>query len=185
MSENTSVWNSAGKAGLVLGAISISYLAVTTLISKHMPESTMMIVLVNVLNLLLWVAKFSACIFGMKFFMKKYCAENSQADNSSAFRFGVVTALYSALLYSAAYLAYTLFIDPDTFSEAFDSVRDMPMMDSSSLELLDQMIPMMPTYSFFANLIYCFLFGTVLSAILSRNIPSSNPFGSDIDNTEQ
>jgi hypothetical protein len=34
----------------------------------------------------------------------------------------------------------------------------------------------MGTVSFFTNLIYCFLFGVVLSAILSRNIPSRNPF---------
>ena len=38
------------------------------------------------------------------------------------------------------------------------------------------MIPRLPTFSFFVNLFYCWLFGTVLSAILSRNIPSRNPF---------
>lgn len=185
MSENTSVWNSAGKAGLVLGAISITYFLVTNLISNHMPDGTLMIILINILTMLLWVIKFTGCIYAMKYFMKNYCVENQDADNSSVFRFGTVTALYSALLYSAFSLAYTLFIAPDTYAKAFDAVRDMPTMDSATLEVIDQMIPMMPTYSFFTILLYCWLFGTILSAILSRNIPSSNPFGSDFDNLEQ
>ena len=50
------------------------------------------------------------------------------------------------------------------------------MMDSATLEAVEEMIPSMPTYAFFGNLIYCTLYGTIVSAILSRNIPSSNPF---------
>ena len=48
------------------------------------------------------------------------------------------------------------------------------MFPAESLEAMEEMN--LGTISFFTNLIYCFLFGTVLSAILSRNIPSRNPF---------
>ena len=41
---------------------------------------------------------------------------------------------------------------------------------------MEELMPKMPTYAFFANLIYCWLFGTILAAIFSRNISSSNPF---------
>ena len=34
----------------------------------------------------------------------------------------------------------------------------------------------MPQVMFFSNLVYCFLYGTVLSAVLSRNIPPRDPF---------
>jgi hypothetical protein len=51
-----------------------------------------------------------------------------------------------------------------------------PMMDSNTIEQMDQMLEMMPQLTFFSNLIYCFLYGTILSFILSRNIPSRNPF---------
>ena len=35
------------------------------------------------------------------------------------------------------------------------------------------------TYAFFINLFYCFIYGTILSAILSRNIPPRNPFAGE------
>jgi hypothetical protein len=50
------------------------------------------------------------------------------------------------------------------------------LMDSNTAEMMEKTFDNLPQYMFFANLIYCFLYGTVLSAILSRNIPSRNPF---------
>jgi hypothetical protein len=41
----------------------------------------------------------------------------------------------------------------------------------------------LPQYTFVSTLIYCFLYGSVLSAFLSRNIPSRNPFADN--KTEQ
>ena len=41
---------------------------------------------------------------------------------------------------------------------------------------VEEMIPRTPTIMFLVNFLYCWLFGTSLSAILSRNIPSRNPF---------
>jgi hypothetical protein len=88
----------------------------------------------------------------------------------------MLTALLSALLYSGAYLAYTSFIAPDTFDQALDILRDNPMVDSATMSQMEQMMPKMPTIGFFMNLIWCWLFGTVLAAIFSRNIPPQNPF---------
>jgi hypothetical protein len=51
-----------------------------------------------------------------------------------------------------------------------------PMMDSNTLNAVDSFMENLPQLTFFSNLIYCFLFGTVLTAILSRNIPSKDPF---------
>ena len=50
------------------------------------------------------------------------------------------------------------------------------MMDSNSMALMDSYMQRLPQITFFSNLIYCFVFGTVLSYILSRNIPSRDPF---------
>ena len=51
-----------------------------------------------------------------------------------------------------------------------------PMMDSNSKEVMRKMLDMMPQLTFFSNLIYCFLFGTVVSAVLSRSVPPRDPF---------
>ena len=50
------------------------------------------------------------------------------------------------------------------------------MLDSNSMAMLEKMEDSFPQISFFSNLIYCFLFGLVLSAILSRNIPKRDLF---------
>ena len=126
--------------------------------------------------LLLWAVKLGACIYLMRFFILRFAKNDPTVDNSRAFRFGTLTALLSALLYSAFYLAYVSFIAPDTFSDAISMFEDNPMMDSNAMSMMEEMIPRMPTISFFINLIWCWLFGTVLAAIFSRNVSSKNPF---------
>ena len=59
----------------------------------------------------------------------------------------------------------------DTVMQAYAQI-----LDSNTLSQMDKMLGKMPQITFFSNLIYCFIFGTVLSAILSRNIPSKDPF---------
>ena len=173
MTDKKTMWNEAGVAGLVLGGVSIAYMASGVLVGKMQTG-----VVSSLLSIVLWAAKFAGCIYLMKFFMKKFSESEPEADNSDTFRFGMMTALLSALLYAAFSMAYMQFINPDSVTEAFESVMDMyeSMLDSNSLEQIENMIPKMPAISFFTNLVYCFLFGTVLSAIFSRNIPSKNPF---------
>jgi hypothetical protein len=174
MTEKESIWESAGKAGLVLGGISIAYMLLTMLTGKLAGSGP--VFLLGLVNVLLWVAKLAACINLMRYFILKFAADDPTVDNARAFRFGSLTALLSALLYSAFYLAYVSFIAPDTFEEAISALTDNPLLDSNSIAAIEEMIPRMPTISFFVNLIWCSLFGTVLAAIFSRNISSSNPF---------
>ena len=168
------LWESAGKAGLVLGGVSIAYMLCSMLTGKVAENGYAF--LMTVVNLLLWLAKFAGCIYLMRWFMLRFSQADPEADNARVFRFGTLTALLSALLYSAAYLAYTSFLAPDVFDQALEMLRDNPMLDANSMSAIEEMIPRMPTFSFFVNLIYCWLFGTVLAAIFSRNIPPQNPF---------
>lgn len=177
MKNNTDrkeLWDSAGKAGLALGLVSTAYMAVSQLLAKG-TDSTGMALLVTLCSLVLWVAKFWGCIQLMKVFMKGY-ARRSGGDNSDTFRFGVATALLSALIYSAAYLAFVTIINPDVFTESLEAAQASygNLLTADALAELDNIN--FGALTFFTNLIYCFLFGTVLSSILSRNIPSRNPF---------
>lgn len=169
------LWDAAGKAGLVLGLVSSVYVVITYLLSK-LSGSTGTALLVTVLNFLLWAAKFGGCIYLMKLFMTKYAAAHPGLDNSDTFRFGMVTALLSALIFAAFDLAYVTWIAPDTYAQAIETAAEAygNILPAESIEAMQEIN--MGQVSFFTNLIYCFLFGTVLSAILSRNIPSRNPF---------
>ena len=177
MNEKNIIWESAAKAGLVLGGVSIVYLLCTMFSGKLVEHAgTGLSVIISLVKFLLWIAKFAGCILLMRLFMQRFSQADPSADNARVFRFGALTALLSALIYSAFYLAYVSFIAPDTFDKALEMVQDNPMLSAYPMDGIEEMIPRMPTISFFANLIYCWLFGTILSAILSRNIPSRNPF---------
>lgn len=172
MTDRKSLWNEAGKAGLLLGGVSTAYLLLTALLGK-VPNHK---VALGMLNFLLWAAKFAGCILLMRALMQRFVRLNPEADNSDSFRFGVVAALCSALFYAACNLAYVTFLAPDMYTSVIDTMMQNPMMDSNARDMLLKMEPQMPRISFFVNLVYCFLFGTILSAILSRSIPSSDPF---------
>ena len=175
MAEQKNImWEQAGKAGLVLGGISILYMMLTAVTGKVAENGST--VLMGLINILLWLAKLGGCIYLMRFFMLRFSQADPEADNARVFRFGMLTALLSALLYSAFYLAYVSFIAPDTFENAMEAITDNPMLDSNSLAAIEEMMPKMPTISFFVNLVWCWLFGTILAAIFSRNIPPKNPF---------
>ena len=172
--QKNTMLEQAGKAGLVLGGVSVAYMLITMLTGKLAGNGPA--ILLGLLNVLLWLAKFVGCIFLMRLFILKFAQSDPTVDSSRAFRFGTLTALLSALIYAGFYMAYTSFIDPDMFSEAIEVLQDNPMFDSNTMSQIEDILPKMPTYAFFGNLIYCWLFGTILAAIFSRSVSSSNPF---------
>ncbi len=181
MAENNSMWDHAAKAGLALGGVSIAYLAINAakgLISGSAGGDTsfMLTVIIQILGLALWVAKLIGCIYLMKFFMAKFADTDPDMDRSRVFRFGALAALLSALVYSAANLAYTTLIAPESYEMALEYLRQMPQFPAEELDAAEQVIDKMPTIGFFSNTVYCFLYGTVLSAILSKKIRPDNPF---------
>lgn len=175
MNEKNTFWERAGKAGLVLGGVSILYMAITVLLGGV--DAGGLSFVLRLFSLLLWVAKLVGCILLMRFFMRRYAAADPEADHSRVFRFGMVTALLSALLYSAAYLAYVSFINPGIFEAAIaEATMGNPMFNDAMMAEMDKLLPVMPTFSFFFNLVYCFLFGTILAAIFANSIAPKNPF---------
>ena len=101
------MWNTAAKAGLVLGLIPTAYMFITMWIAGN-PGF-----LGTVLSMILWIAKFVGCIWVMRFFMKQYAAAHPEIGNKDTFNFGMATALLSALVYSAAAFANVAFISGD------------------------------------------------------------------------
>ena len=168
------MWEDAGKAGLILGIISTAYLFLSQLLSGIQISSVLSVAI----STILWAAKFGGCIWLMMYFMKRLVAKMPGADNSTSFRFGMIVSILSALVYSAASFANIAFISGDAIVEQTNLMLQQmaPMMDSNSMEHMDKMMEKLPQITFFSNLIYCFFFGTILSFILSRNIPSRNPF---------
>lgn len=168
------MWNIAGKAGLALGGLSAAYLLLTQLTGQSgLPAFVSVII-----NMLLWAVKFGGCIWLMMFYMKKYSSENPEVTNSGTFHLGIAMAFLSALVYSAFSFANVAFLFPDMFTEQMDMLMQQmaPMLDSNTTSEIEKTMQNLPQLTFFSNLIYCFIYGTILSFALSRAIPSKDPF---------
>ena len=175
--------NKAGIAGIVLGLVSTAYIFISTGIASITSP-----VLNTLLTILLWTVKFVLCIWLMIFFMKRLAKSYDNVTNSTTFKFGTTVAACSALIFAAASLANVTIINPDLISRQMEAVVQIlgSKADSNTLAALGDMEESMPGIVFFSNLFYCFRYGVVLSLILSRRIPSNDPFanleeGNDFD----
>lgn len=171
MGQNTlkaNIWNAAGTAGLALGAVSTAYM----FLNQYLSAVEISPILISVSTLVLWGAKFIGCIWLMAFFMKRFAVQNDITDSKAIYRMGALSAVLSALVFSGAALANVSLISAEMFNEQYQALLQSmaPAMDSNSVSMMDKIIDSMPSITFFSNLIYCSIYGTVLSLILSRNI---------------
>ncbi|MCI7514713.1 MAG: DUF4199 domain-containing protein [Bacteroidales bacterium] len=169
------IYNSAATAGLIFAAISISYMFLTQLLGQC---TGIPVFLNSIITFVLWVAKFIGCILLMKALMSRLVKKNEGITNSDTMKFGFVTSLLSALLIAGASFINIEYISTDLMTESYNAMMQVysKMLDSNSIAALEKMMGNMSYISFFSNLIYCTLYGTILSFILSRNIPQQDPF---------
>ena len=174
-------WDGAGKAGIVLGVVSILYMLIEQFLLQGLAEKIGAFPS-TIITYVLWAAKFAGCILLMRWFMKRFANRFEDVTRRDVNRYGNAVALTSALIYSAFVLAWSKFIDPDMFSRAFEIAAEQysSFMDSNTMDMMEQMKGKMPVIAFFSNFIYCYLFGAILSSILAPGIgKDSNPFSKD------
>lgn len=176
MDSNTKniLWNTAGIAGLLLGLTSTS----SMFIGQYLSTLQLSTVMNTLLGLIVWLIETVGCIFIMISFMKKFVTKCPSADNSMTLKMGIATALLSALIYAAATFANMAYLSADYYNNSYQTLLQQmsSALDSNTMEQMEKMLSNMPQITFFSNLIYCFIYGTILSVILSRNIPAKDPF---------
>ena len=172
--SNKAISNLASLAGLALGGVSAAYLLITENISGWIDSPAV----VSVINMILWIAKFVGSIMLMKYFMQKLVLDYDGVKNVHTLKLGLFASAFSALIFSATVLADMIYINPDAINEAYNMTMSMygSSLDSNTLKAMEEVKGNLPTISFFSYLIYCFLYGLVLSGILSRSIPKFDPF---------
>jgi hypothetical protein len=175
--SSKTIWNEASRAGVALGLLCIACMVLSTLLAK-VKGGVALNMAVSVGAFVIWAVKFTGCIALMKKAMERFVSAYPGADNRDSYRLGVTTALLSALIVAAGSLANYMFLAPAETAAAIDVVMQQysTSLDSNTMKSLEAVMDNFPTISFFSNLIYCFIYGWILSAILSRRIPSSNPF---------
>lgn len=164
--------NEAGTAGLAIGCISGAYVFISfgffDFLSGHI-----------LANWLIWGAKTFACIYLMAHFIKALGSRYRGVELRHARSFGTLAAFFSALITALCQYAALEWCFPDLMKTTLDaSLSTMQgMLDSNSMAAIDGMLPKFPVYSMIGSLIWCFIFGWIVTLISSANIYGrSNPF---------
>ena len=165
-------WNSASVAGLAMAALTIALQLLSGLCGKVGGVAG------GFLGFIALIAKVTICIYTFKALMKRFCDTHSDVDYPRLQRYGLKLALFSSIIVAAFAVVELLLIKPDSVNEITEAFRSAysSMMDSNAEAALEKMLPKMPLYMGIGNLIYCFLWGWILSTVFARSLRSDNPF---------
>lgn len=186
MSEGISsktIWNDAARTGLILGIVTIALQGLTQWLSGIIGGA----VLKGLVEFVLWATKFATCILLMRLFMKNFVKAHPESINKDTRHYGEAIAVLSAFIVAAYTLVYYLYINPDVVQESMDMIRESysSFMTGSQLDEMENAMADLPVISFFTVFIYCSLYGTLLSGILSNNIPARRSIFDEPDEDEQ
>ncbi len=177
--DSKTIRSEGAKAGLVFGTISGGYIFLSQWLSGLGDTG-------GIINFILELGKIIGLIFLMRHYMIALNTIYDEVDRRQTFRFGVYTALFSALITAAcAFIAYA-YVFPETVQQTLETVRQMlgSKMDSNTVRALEEMENSFPTYAFVSYGLWCLLYGTLLSFILSRTLPEGPMMEDDEDEEE-
>ena len=176
-------WNSSALAGLVMGA--------ATIILGYLPMLPALLggngMLSGLAGGALMIVKIIACVCLFRVLMLKFF-NTVQTDYAGLQRYGLKVALFSSIVVAGFSIVQILVINPDMLSQTVSAVQNtyQNMIDSNTAAAMQKMIAKLPVITFFSSLIYCYLWGWILSTAFARKFFPVNEFGergSDDQNT--
>lgn len=183
------ILNEAAKSGLLLGLFTGAFIYVAMLIGMINSDSFGAKLMITVVNALLWMLKLVGCLWLLRFFMImiRFAVANPTLTPRSSFRFGMFTALFSAIIVAGIGLVNITLIAPESMQSAIEAAMQSysSALSASDQVTLERMLSRLPQISFFSSLVYCFLFGTVAAKIFSASIPPRDIFGEPTDSNEE
>lgn len=165
-------WNKAAVTGLIMGLATIILAQIQGLASMAGGIAG------SILSFVMMVAKIAACIFLFKGILTRFASGFDGLTKHNLVGYGLKVALFSALVVSAFSVVEMLYIRPDTYTQAISQMREAysAVMDSNSLAAMEKMLPKFPLITFVTSMVYCFLWGWILTSIYAGRIIPDDPF---------
>ena len=171
--DSKTLWNEAGRVGFVFGGFSS-----LCLILKMGASLTGSSFLVQAAAIILWAVEFFGCILLMKKYMLDLRDKYDGATVEDLYHFGRRVALLSGLILAAVDAFITMKIPPETVENVVSelSTAVSSQFGSDYEGEVSRFVDKLPLYTFIGQWLYCFLYGSLLSAIMSRYIFLQGPF---------
>ena len=165
--DGKTLWNEAGRVGFVFGGFSS-----LCLLLKEGAALTGSTFLVQAAAIILWAVEFFGCILLMKKYMLDLRDKFDGVTMEDAYHFGRRVALLSGLILAAVDAILIMKMPQDTVA---DVVSELNTAVTAKLGAgyegeVGRVVDRLPLYTFIFQWIYCFLYGSLLSAIMARYI---------------
>ncbi len=170
--DNTILWNEAAKAGALFGVVSVGCLAL-----KELAGLSGSSFLLQAAAIILWAVEFFGCILLMKKVQLDLRDHYEDVKMEDTYRLGKRAAVLSGLLLASAHALIMMYMPQETMDGMVNELTDAMGMSASQKEQVDGMLGQLPLFTFLFQWAYCFLYGTVLSSIMSRYIFLQRLFG--------
>ena len=179
--DGKTLWNEAGRVGFVFGGFSS-----LCLLLKEGAGLTGSNFLVTAAAIILWAVEFFGCILLMKKYMLDLRDKFEGVTMLDAYHFGRRVALLSGLILAAVDAFLIMKMPQDTVASVMNELSAaMPAgLGRVSEDDLGRLVDKLPLYTFIGQWLYCFLYGSLLSAILSRYIFLQGPFQGGDENID-
>lgn len=171
--DNNTIWNEAAKAGAWLGAVSIG-----CLLLKEGAALSGSSFLIQAATIILWAVEFFGCILLMKKLMLDMRDRYEGVKIEHTYTLGKRAALLSGLLLASAQALIIMRMPPEAIDEMLSQFTGS--LTAAQKESVEGMMDSLPLITFIFQWLYCYLYGTVLSSILSRYIFLQKLFGGNI-----
>jgi len=163
--DNNILWNEAAVSALLFGAVSIGCLA-----GKEFAAMSGSAFLVQLAGIVLWAVQFFGCIYLMKARMIRLRDKYEGVKMVDSYKFGRRIALLSGLLLASAQALFIMQMPEGTMDTVLAQVGESLSMTSADMEQAGSMLDRLPLYTFLFQWLYCYLYGSVLAAIMSRYV---------------
>ena len=163
--DNKTLWNEAGRVGFVFGGFSS-----LCLLLKEGAALTGSTFLVQAAAIILWAVEFFGCILLMKKYMLDLRDKFDGVTVEDTYRFGRRIALLSGLILAAVDAILIMKMPPETVESVVTELNTAitSKMGAGYEGEIGRFVDKLPLYTFIGQWLYCFLYGSLLSAIMSR-----------------
>ena len=181
--DNNTIWNEAARAGLLFGAVSVG-----CLVLKELATLSGSTFLMQAAAIILWVVEFFGCILIMKNIMLRFRDKYDGVKMEDTYKMGRRAALLSGLILASAQALFILKMPPESLDTMIDEMMASAQLLSTDRDAVEAALDKLPVITFIFQWLYCFLYGSILSSIMSRYIFLQKLFGGfhpkeDDDNT--
>lgn len=172
--DNNILWNEAAKAAALFGLVSVSCLGL-----KELATLSGSSFLVQAATIILWVVEFFGCILLMKKVMLDLKDKYDDVKMEDTYKFGRRIALMSGLLLASAQAVFIMNMPAESMNTMVDQMMSSMELVASDREAVEGALDQLPVLTFIFQWLYCYLYGSVLSAIMSKYIFLQKLFGGE------